>query len=142
MWLNALAKPTVVKLLEGLGMEKNCITLPLSKHEGHVYRCMLTFRPNNLRLFSFHTGQAFFIPCSVQGNFYDELVFKTVGPLMLAAVIGSVQVLLRYRLIATDRIWPGTPSLLTLTYFVLTPATNAALRTLPCEVNMSLNGVG
>lgn len=87
------------------------------------------------------TGQAFFIPCSVQGNFHGELVFKTIGPLVVAAVIGSVQVLLRSSFIATNPAWRGRSMrcnefLLALTYFVLTPATNAALRTLSCEVCM------
>lgn len=85
------------------------------------------------------TAQVLSMPCLVHGNFHGELVFKTIGPLAVAAVIGSVQVMLRSNFITTSRPWRHqsmrcTEYLLALAYFVLTPATNAALRTFSCEV--------
>ncbi|CAM9285986.1 unnamed protein product, partial [Hapterophycus canaliculatus] len=72
--------------------------------------------------------------CLVQGNFYDELVFKTMGPLVMAAVISGVQVILR----SSSITWRShslrcNGCLLAIAYCVLTPATNAALRAFPCE---------
>lgn len=80
--------------------------------------------------------QGFSASCLLRGNFYGELVFKTVGPVVLAAVMGSGELL---RSVVTKRKIPRVRSeyLFALTYLVLIPATNAALRALPCEVNLT-----
>lgn len=88
--------------------------------------------------------QAFSATCLVHGTFYGELVFKTITPLGVAVVIMGVRTFLRSSWITDGRTWRGrsmkcNECLLALTYFVLTPAINAALRTLSCEVYTSLD---
>lgn len=87
--------------------------------------------------------QAFSATCLVHGNFYGELVFKTIAPLGVVVVIICVHTFLRSSCITDGRTWRArsmkyNECLLALSYFVLTPAINAALRTLSCEVYTSL----
>lgn len=86
-------------------------------------------------------GQVLSMQCLFHSNFHGELVFKTIGPLAVAAVIGSVHGMSRSEFVTTSRLWRHrsmrcTEYLLALAYFVLTPATNAAFRTFSCEVCM------
>lgn len=88
--------------------------------------------------------KAFSFSCIVSGNFYGEIVFKTVVPLILAAAIACGS-LIRRRTSAmtktnTTSLGRGTTAhLLALLYVVLTPATNAALRAFSCEVRCRQN---
>ncbi|CAM9129421.1 unnamed protein product, partial [Laminaria digitata] len=71
-------------------------------------------------------------------NFYGELVFKIAAPLVMVVVIFGAEWIHRLRAVITKRegrgqAIPRTECLLALTYLLLTPATNAALRGLPCE---------
>ncbi|CBJ27393.1 expressed unknown protein [Ectocarpus siliculosus] len=102
-------------------------------------------RSNTLRSFlggldmvNFTVPKVFSATCLVHGTFYGELVFKTIAPLGVAIVIMGVRTFLRSSCITDGRTWRGrsmkcNECLLALTYFVQTPAINAALRTLSYE---------
>eukprot|EP00904_Undaria_pinnatifida_P003655 jgi/Undpi1/13290/HiC_scaffold_8.g02952.m1 len=91
-----------------------------------------------LDIANFSVPKAFSIACLIETNFYGELVYKTTAPILLAVVICGAEWIYRLRSTITNREGRGraitrTECLLALTYLVVTPATNAALRGLPYE---------